>query len=194
MNAILTLESGSSDLPATRFCLTAGKYILGRSSSCDLVVKHKTVSRRHAEIIPTRQKISLRDIGSRNGIFIDETRVLTAELQVGQYVEFGNVLFRLGLSQPVQEEPESKSETASCMKPNAPMAKFRAVLSKAQRRVFDLILKGLGEKQIAEQLHLSPTTIHNHIQAIYRVFNVHSRPELLVRIMSKNDDPNAMPP
>jgi DNA-binding CsgD family transcriptional regulator len=190
MNDGLAIQSQSRLIPPARFALTLGKLVLGRSSKCDLVVKHETISRRHAEIIVTRQGTTVRDLGSRNGVFIDSKRVLTGTLQLGQHVTFGNVGFVTTSAETGLFESDSEIETVGCDKPELPLA-TQADLSRAKRRVLDLLLQGLSEKQIAARLHLSSTTIHNHIQAIYRVFKVHTRSELLVRLLAKNDDQNA---
>jgi DNA-binding CsgD family transcriptional regulator len=55
----------------------------------------------------------------------------------------------------------------------------RDKLTEAQRRVYDLLIDGCSEKEIATQLHLSPNTVHSHIQAIYAIFDVHSKARLI---------------
>jgi DNA-binding NarL/FixJ family response regulator len=50
-----------------------------------------------------------------------------------------------------------------------------------QTRVL-LLVKGLSEKEIGNRLEISPHTVHNHIIASYRVFEVHSRSVFLVSI------------
>jgi DNA-binding NarL/FixJ family response regulator len=52
-------------------------------------------------------------------------------------------------------------------------------LTPGQSRVFDLLLEGLAEKEIAHRLRRTSNTVHTHVKAIYRVFGVSSRPELL---------------
>jgi DNA-binding NarL/FixJ family response regulator len=49
------------------------------------------------------------------------------------------------------------------------------------RSVFD----GESEKRIAEQLGLSPHTVHTYIWRIYRKLQVQSREELLVRVFAE---------
>jgi transcriptional regulator with PAS, ATPase and Fis domain len=48
---------------------------LGAHHSCDVVLKDSTVSRRHAEIIRTRDGVVLRDNASTNGTFVGPVRV-----------------------------------------------------------------------------------------------------------------------
>ena len=49
------------------------------------------------------------------------------------------------------------------------------------RSVFD----GASEKQIAQQLELSPHTVHTYLWRIYRKLHVRSREELLVRVFAE---------
>lgn len=54
-------------------------------------------------------------------------------------------------------------------------------LTPRQREVLSLLLKGLSEKEVAGDLHLSRHTVHNHVKAIYRAMEVSSRVELIRR-------------
>ncbi len=44
-----------------------------------------------------------------------------------------------------------------------------------------LLQAGLSEKEVADRLNLSPTTIHDYCKALHKRFGVRSRPELLAR-------------
>lgn len=48
---------------------------IGRESSSKLVINHQSISRHHAAITCTNGAFFLRDMGSRNGTFINETRL-----------------------------------------------------------------------------------------------------------------------
>ena len=48
-------------------------------------------------------------------------------------------------------------------------------LSQRQREILGLVATGLGNKEIAEQLQIAPTTARDHVQAIMRRLNVNSR-------------------
>ena len=52
-------------------------------------------------------------------------------------------------------------------------------LSEREIMIIPLISKGLGNKQIALELHISSKTVGNHIYNIYRKLNISSRYELL---------------
>ena len=54
-----------------------------------------------------------------------------------------------------------------------------ASLTPAQRRVYDLLREGLGDKEIAAALRLSPETIKNHAARVRAAFGVRSRAALV---------------
>lgn len=55
-------------------------------------------------------------------------------------------------------------------------------LSPRQRQVLALLSRGLGEKQVAAELDVSPHTVHDYVKAIYRLHGVTSRGELLAQL------------
>jgi len=55
---------------------------LGRSSCLEVVVNHPSVSREHAEIVHTPQGWLLRDLGSCNGTYLNDTRLAADQRSV----------------------------------------------------------------------------------------------------------------
>ncbi|OJH38491.1 AAA family ATPase [Cystobacter ferrugineus] len=62
---------------------------VGSDPASDLVLSDQTVSRRHLELERSSQGILLRDLGSRNGTFLDGHRVIQVLLQHGDKVQLG---------------------------------------------------------------------------------------------------------
>ncbi len=56
-----------------------------------------------------------------------------------------------------------------------------AALTDRQRHVFEVLLKGLSNKQIARELGISEYTVKEHVTAILTAFGVKSRLELVLR-------------
>jgi pSer/pThr/pTyr-binding forkhead associated (FHA) protein len=163
--------------------LVAGEsYRIGRSSSCAFVVGDLSVSRYHAEVTARDAIVLVKDMGSRNGTFVDGVRVeQQAEVQPGQVVRFGSARFQL-VSHEHAEESDHENSALSTLKINdVPPPQHPAVLqlSDAQKRVLDLLLDGKSEKEVARRLEISPHTVHNHVKEIYKKMEVNSRPELL---------------
>ncbi|MEO7996179.1 MAG: adenylate/guanylate cyclase domain-containing protein [Gemmatimonadaceae bacterium] len=77
-----------------RFFLPLGKrLVLGRETTSDLPILDVGVSRRHAEVCATAKGLEIRDLGSRNGTYVNGKRVSDALANVGDRVTFGGVEF-----------------------------------------------------------------------------------------------------
>jgi pSer/pThr/pTyr-binding forkhead associated (FHA) protein len=178
-----------SQVPAAKsFPLAAGVYSVGRSSQCDLVVPHVTISRRHAEIRVAGGSVTIVDLESRNGTFVNNVRIRTCTVEEGQSVRFGRVPFMLASSLEALEQLDSEQETMDQRDapPQTPIPKWIVeMLSRAQVGVLLHLVRGLSEKEIARKLEISQHTVHHHIRDIYRILNVHSRGELLALIMKE---------
>lgn len=53
------------------------------------------------------------------------------------------------------------------------------LLSKREKEIFNLIIKGSTNKEIASELFISPQTVRNHISVIYSKLRVNNRLELI---------------
>jgi ABC-type multidrug transport system ATPase subunit/pSer/pThr/pTyr-binding forkhead associated (FHA) protein len=63
--------------------------LIGRLPSCDLYMPHPSVSKNHAMITRQDGEISIRDLGSRNGTFVNGTRVNYVRLRDGDEIQVG---------------------------------------------------------------------------------------------------------
>ncbi|MBN1219616.1 MAG: FHA domain-containing protein [Anaerolineae bacterium] len=77
--AILLVQEGNS--PKTQWFLTESSMIIGRDATSDVQIDDRQVSRRHAEITRTPEGYHLRDLGSKNGTFLNG-EPLTNEPQI----------------------------------------------------------------------------------------------------------------
>src|SRR3954469_9616745 len=62
---------------------------VGSDAASDLVLTDPTVSRRHLEIERPAKGLLLRDLGSRNGTYLDGRQVIQVVLQSGDKVQLG---------------------------------------------------------------------------------------------------------
>lgn len=67
---------------------------IGRAAGNDLVIDAVDVSREHAELRRLGATWKLRDLGSRNGSWVNGRQVTEAVLQPGDELRFGNTRFR----------------------------------------------------------------------------------------------------
>jgi pSer/pThr/pTyr-binding forkhead associated (FHA) protein len=183
----LYLLNRSLLLNPPRFPVASGVFVVGRSSGCDLVVRHSSVSRRHAEIKVHGNSVTVVDLHSRNGTYVNNERIESSDLMIGQKVTFGGVPFVLMSEDTADEMADSKLETADHGKRERPVIPQSVIdrLSEAQCRVLVHLVEGLSEKDTAERLCISPHTVHNHVRDIYGILGVHSRAELLLLLLNQ---------
>jgi pSer/pThr/pTyr-binding forkhead associated (FHA) protein len=67
---------------------------LGRSDDVDCPINHRSVSREHAEIKREADQFVIEDLGSANGVTVNGRTVKRAELNSGDIIELGQVVFR----------------------------------------------------------------------------------------------------
>jgi len=70
-------------------------FRIGRSADLQLVLPSAHVSKRHAEIYSDGVALRVRDLGSRNGTFLNREQVTDAVLHDGDVLHFGDFEFRL---------------------------------------------------------------------------------------------------
>jgi pSer/pThr/pTyr-binding forkhead associated (FHA) protein len=89
--AHLVLKSGSSAGQVYQLKLGINRF--GRSPDNDFPIDHPTVSTCHCEISLGDNRLTLRDLGSTNGTFINGEPVTEGELTAGQSFCLGEVEF-----------------------------------------------------------------------------------------------------
>jgi len=75
------------------FALPASVTVIGRRQECDLCIPLMVVSRRHCQINQDEGKLRVRDLGSRNGTYVNGQRVEEAELSAGDEIRIGPLQF-----------------------------------------------------------------------------------------------------
>jgi len=92
--------------------LTSRKpIILGRDRKADIQLSDITVSRQHAEIFPGNDGFYIRDLGSSNGVAVNQTRIDNPYLLAnGDRISIGNYVIEFveGSSQTLGQREESR--------------------------------------------------------------------------------------
>lgn len=90
--------------------------VIGRDPSCDIRVDDRAASRRHARLSVTNAGVLLEDLKSRNGVFINGSRVEGSRpLSAGTTFQVGRTRFSLRNydEQPVEDTSVDEFETAA---------------------------------------------------------------------------------
>jgi len=73
------------------FLLSPGVFVVGRDETCDLPVKSNSVSRRHMSCVVRGDQVTVKDLGSSNGVKVNGHRVQEVELKNGDEVRLGDI-------------------------------------------------------------------------------------------------------
>jgi len=88
-----TLVANNGETPVSRIDLQPGINTIGRAEGNHHVVPHASVSSRHCEIVVGDGAITVRDLGSTNGSFVDDKPIQQASLAHGQRLKLGSTEF-----------------------------------------------------------------------------------------------------
>jgi DNA-binding winged helix-turn-helix (wHTH) protein len=79
-----------------QFRLETGEMIVGREPAADIWIDNGSVSRRHARVTVESSAVTLEDLGSKNGTWVDGARVNDRTLlRDGSEIRFGSVVMHV---------------------------------------------------------------------------------------------------
>jgi len=88
--------------------------IIGRGETCDLRVPLLNVSRRHCELTLAGDGLTVKDLDSTNGTYVNNNRADESGLKAGDRLIIGSVVFTVQINgKPEQIEPVKASPTSA---------------------------------------------------------------------------------
>lgn len=135
--------------------LHQGKMIIGRDRTCDIVINKQYVSKRHAEIIVSGDKVAVVDCGSTNGTFVNDALIERADLRDRDEIKIGSVIiqyFCIDLNEVQQERPLPAGDG---LKPSA----FYGKVIKEVQPFFGQMSARFLDRQIKAHLGKRPHTL-----------------------------------
>lgn len=117
--ASLIRQSGED--PGDVIELKPGVNRFGTGENCDFIVDHSSVSEVHCDMIVDEDGLTICDLDSQNGTFVDETPIAESKVRIGQTIRLGEVLLlvaddKLGSPKSTQELRTAAATTTYCEK------------------------------------------------------------------------------
>lgn len=81
-------------MPEIKFPIFKQEMTIGRSRDNDIQVRRKCISRHHAQLVQEEDGMRIRDLGSKNGLYVNNEPVTDYCLRDGDSVDIGEVQFR----------------------------------------------------------------------------------------------------
>lgn len=98
------------------YYLKSKRILMGRSKRVDIPVLDQQSSRQHAELIKIDDSYVLTDLGSQNGLYVDEHKIIQHKLCDGEQIIIGKTAFRYNIiinNENINEENEEEYEEES---------------------------------------------------------------------------------
>ena len=130
---------------------------IGSDPTCDLVLSDPTVSRRHLELERGPRGLIVRDLGSRNGVFLQDRQVLTAIAQPNDTLSLGKTKLKVRQEgKPVERELEPGDRFGELVGASERMRLVFAELKAAAAQDVNLLIEGetgTGKELAARAVH-----------------------------------------
>ena len=152
--ALVGNDGGGADL---RYESTGDRCSVGAHDRNDLVVTDPTVSRFHAEVEIRERGPFLKDLGSRNGTFVDGVRIDGAWLRHGSNIRVGKTQLTFTvLGGQNRIEISGRDQFGSLYGGSVPMRRLFAVLERIAPSDATVLLEGetgTGKEEAASSIH-----------------------------------------
>jgi pSer/pThr/pTyr-binding forkhead associated (FHA) protein len=102
------------------------EIVIGRSSDLDMVLVEDMVSRKHAKISTAAGQITIQDLGSTNGTFVNGEKIKKVRLKEGDRILIGTSIIKLvsvdgaGMAQLTEAEARSRMDQSAQRRPSGP--------------------------------------------------------------------------
>jgi pSer/pThr/pTyr-binding forkhead associated (FHA) protein len=83
------------------------RFLLGRASDCDVRLTSPWISRHHCQLIIEHDRVTLEDLASLNGTFVNGERIWDErELESGDRLGLGASVYEVAIEQDLRALPE----------------------------------------------------------------------------------------
>jgi len=133
------------------------RVVVGTAPNADVVLTDRAVSRLHAELDPRDDGLWVRDLGSRNGTFLEGIRVVAANAPNGAKLQLGRTEISIRYAdQPKVVELWPSSEFGGLIGASASMRELFAKLSRIAQSSASVLIEGetgTGKELAARAIH-----------------------------------------
>jgi serine/threonine protein kinase/tetratricopeptide (TPR) repeat protein len=174
-----------------KFSLRHGEYVIGRDQGCQVCIDVEGISRHHARLTFQGYELTIEDLGSANGVFIEGVQIqLPTRVRPDQQVEVGSARIFVRL-----KTESSEMLAAALWDPDLGLAPVRAVLEGKKYKVLGTIGRGgMGVVHQARDLRI----VRNVAMKVIKTSSQFSRENVLrfvdeAQLTGQLQHPNIIP-
>jgi pSer/pThr/pTyr-binding forkhead associated (FHA) protein len=127
--------------------LKKDKFLIGRAKECSLRAGSEAISRRHCAILRVKDKWAVRDLGSRNGTYVNDKRIeQPTRIRPGDEVRVGPLRFRVELVAATKSaEPAGSAPALKSSVPAPAAEKPRNQPQPPEKKVADVVERTINK-------------------------------------------------
>ena len=164
MSVQLVVASGSR--AGQPIPILGDRFVIGRAEDCHLKARSELISRYHCEIFLKDGSVFTRDMGSKNGVFLNENQILeTRELKNGDKLAVGPLEFFVHITVDMKTQKSAKVNSVS-----EAVARTVALQSEGSQKsqedtITDWLFTSGESHDEAETRTIDATELLNHLHA-----------------------------
>jgi DNA-binding NtrC family response regulator len=155
--AIVVLEGKDHGKRCSVDAASPSRVLLGQSPVCTLRLTDPMVSRRHAALDVSGERLRIADLGSKNGTRVNDVAITEAFLSGGETIRIGATLLRVErLADPVVVEASKDLRFGRVVGASLAMRRLYPVFERLARSNVSVVLEGetgTGKEVLAESIH-----------------------------------------
>ncbi|MBW2523539.1 MAG: GAF domain-containing protein [Deltaproteobacteria bacterium] len=183
--ARLILKPGKQDQQV--FELKPGSNTIGRTKNNDVYMLHKSMSRNHARIAIEGDRITVEDLGSKNGVFVDGERVKKKALGPSHWIKFGDLQFACVVEGAALPTASAAAPAATALPPTAtPSIIYDQTRDPLRRSLHQMLTMSGGGKKI------SPSKTALNLQAPTQAERNQEKLQILLKVSELLSSPAAI--
>jgi len=139
-----------------RFVLNKPSFLIGTDPLCDLVLKDRTASRRHCELVAEGDGYKLVDLNSTNGTHLEGVRVGQVFLPPTSVFRAGKTRIRFGMAQTLEPLTRDRTRYGNIIGQSPPLRDVLAILDKVAPTDLSIVIEGetgTGKELIVRAIH-----------------------------------------
>ena len=142
-----------------RFSVSASdtKVLLGSGPACELRVADREISRRHASLEVAGDRLRVVDLGSTNGVFVNDVQIRDALLAGGEDLRVGSTVIRIDRQRLVVPAPiPLLTHFGSLIGASTEMRRLYPLCQRLAASTVPVIIEGetgTGKEALAEAIH-----------------------------------------
>jgi transcriptional regulator with PAS, ATPase and Fis domain len=150
--------------------IDTGAARIGSAQGNDVTIADPTVSRVHCELVTRGDSITLRDLGSTNGTFVEGVRIRDGEIPPGAIVRLGSSALRVDVGHdPAFVELSPRDGFGDLVGSSLEMRRIYAVLERVASTDATILVEGetgTGKDVVARSLHAASPRCHGPFVAV----------------------------